>query len=189
MLDVLYFTFIACSLGYFVLSPRKEFPLLLLLHAVLQYGVTQLMWLGQSDQRVAGLLLLFVLLSSALLIWGRSLAYSRELFSVRAFVTVSQWLVLLAIALQLWLQRPDSVVMPSTGWHPPVRLSGILLGTLPKLGANFFLFTLVLQVVLGWGQRWPLRRSLLDILPVVLYWVLTISALRYLSSLGGYLVS
>ncbi|MCB0848125.1 MAG: hypothetical protein KDE26_32955, partial [Bacteroidetes bacterium] len=79
MLNLLYTLFILIILGYFILSKRKEVPLIVVLHAFFQYVLTLAFWIFNMNGAMAGLLLGFMTISTVLLVWGRYLNYSREL--------------------------------------------------------------------------------------------------------------
>ncbi|MEO0582476.1 MAG: hypothetical protein AAF135_09660, partial [Bacteroidota bacterium] len=55
---------------YVVTTPRKEFPIVVIFHALLQYGLTLAMWFLFLGRQHAIILMLFLWLSTLLLIWA-----------------------------------------------------------------------------------------------------------------------
>ena len=82
MLTWLYVLFIVLISAYLVFSERKEVPLFVVLHAILQYGFTLALWLFQMTSLLGALLLGFIAASTFLLIWARSFNYNKPNFLV-----------------------------------------------------------------------------------------------------------
>lgn len=168
MLDLLYVLFLFLLVGYFFLSTRKEVPFLVMVYAISQYLMTQFFWMNQVSTRMSGLLLLYITLTSGVLIWGRSLQIGRELNLLKAFFRVSGWSVLLIAVLILWVKGPFALEIPEMsgvvahvgGWQflPVLKLTG---------NALFFIF--VLMLILNWGERVNFRQSLTDYAPFIFY--------------------
>ncbi|MEO1417715.1 MAG: hypothetical protein AAFW00_20695 [Bacteroidota bacterium] len=154
---------------YVVTTPRKEFPIVVIFHALLQYGLTLAMWFLFLGRQHAIILMLFLWLSTLLLIWARSVNYSNELLSIRLFFSISQWAVLLMLGLFLALESPYYYVTTASSQGVAPHFQHISLRPIIKLGANFLLFTTFFQLTLNWGQKWPLLRSLIDLGPILLY--------------------
>lgn len=171
MLNALYIGFICISLLYLLLSPRKEVPLVILLQALLQYVFTLAVWSLQLPGPLGFILWSYMTATTLLLIWGRSLPVSRQWYSVRLFFTVSQWALLLMLAVLVGLRSPYlyTEVGDLSGAH-----GGQVLTLHPalKFSGNLILFTSFFHLIMHWGQEWSLRKSLMDLGPVVVYFLL-----------------
>ena len=71
MLTVLYLICISLCLIWFLLASRKELPLLVLTHTLLQYAFTLVSWFFQLNYLLSGVLLVFLMVSAILLILGQ----------------------------------------------------------------------------------------------------------------------
>lgn len=172
MVNIFYTLFIVSCLLYFLLSRRKEVPFLVLIHALLQYLFTLSFWVFQMNNSMAGLLLGFIFVSSLLLIWARGLNYSRELLSIQLFFSVSQWMGIMAVGLFIFLKSPFYYLMPSSAWHSNLNAHQISIHPVIKLCGNLFLFTTFFHLILNWGEKWSIRKSLVDLGPFVIYLII-----------------
>ncbi|GAB4409955.1 MAG: hypothetical protein OHK0039_13980 [Bacteroidia bacterium] len=169
MVSTVFVLFLVSMSTFVLLAGRKEVPVIVLLHALVQYAFTLAQWAFRLNDYLSGMLLGFIILSSLLLFWGRSMNYSNELHSVRLFFTMGQWVLLLGLVLYMGLKSPYYYVIPSSSWHPDIPMHRLSIQPVLKLGGNLLIFTTFFQLVLHWGQRWPLRRSLADLGPLLLY--------------------
>ena len=71
MLDGIYLLFILALTVYLLLSSKKELPLTVVVHAVLQYIFTLVMWFTDMNSYLAAVLLAFMVSTTGLLIWGK----------------------------------------------------------------------------------------------------------------------
>jgi len=187
MLDLLFLIFIVSAVGYLLAAARKEFPLFILLHAVLQYAMLMLIWKGNLPPLMASFGLGFMWLSSFSLLWARSLNYSRAFKVLRGSLSVVQWAILLGLGLTLMGGTANAFVyiansQPFAPLNPYAhRLQPIAEAT--KLLGNLLVFTTFMHIVLQWGQKWSFRKSMLDLGPVLLYF-LTVVGLHLLRSTG-----
>ncbi|MEZ4774316.1 MAG: hypothetical protein R3D00_14120 [Bacteroidia bacterium] len=177
MVNIFYTLFIVACLLYFILSSRKEIPFLILVHALFQYLFTLSAWVFQMNNPMAGLLLGFIFASTLLLIWARGLNYSRELLSIHLFFSVSQWMGILAVGLFIFFKSPFYYLMPSSAWHSNLSAHQMSIHPVIKLCGNFFLFTTFFHLILSWGAKWSLRKSLVDLGPLIVYFAI-IAVLR-----------
>ncbi|RMG75741.1 MAG: hypothetical protein D6722_00440 [Bacteroidetes bacterium] len=169
MVSTVFALFCVLLVVYFLFSSRKEVPLMILLHAGIQYGLALVLWMFRLGPYLSGMLLGFMVLSSFLLIWARSLTYSREWQGIRIFFSLAQWTVLLALVIFATVKSPYYYLVPSSTWHPDVPVHRMTIQPALKLGGNILLFTTFFQVILHWGQKWDLRKSLVDLGPILLY--------------------
>jgi hypothetical protein len=171
MLNILYIGFIAAGLLWFLLAGRKEMPLLVITHSVLQYAFTLISWFFQLNPALSALLLVFLMLSGVLLIWARSLNYSKELISIRMFFSMLQWVVIFAVGVFILTKSPYHYMMPSANWQGHVPAHQLAVHPIIKICGNLLIFTTFFHLILNWGQRWQIRKSILDLLPMVIYLV------------------
>jgi len=171
MLNALYIGFICISMLYLLGASRKEVPLVILLQALLQYVFTLAVWSLRLPGPLGIILLSYMTGTTLLLIWARSLTVSKQWYSVRLFFTVSQWAMLLMLAVLVSIRSPYLYTDAGdlSGGH-----GGQILTLHPalKFGGNLMLFTGFFHLIMHWGQAWSLRRSLLDLGPVLLYCLL-----------------
>ncbi|MEL6192058.1 MAG: hypothetical protein AAFR66_08415 [Bacteroidota bacterium] len=172
MLTWLYVLFIVLISAYLVFSERKEVPLFVVLHAILQYGFTLALWLFQMTSLLGGLLLGFISASTFLLIWARSLNYSRELYSIKLFFSLTQWIVVLAIGVFMAIESPYYRMVPASSWQAYIDMDVLSIHPVIKLCGNLLLFTTFFHIMGHWGQKWNIRKSLFDLMPVWLYFLL-----------------
>ncbi len=173
MLDGVYLLFILALTVYLLLSAKKELPIIVVVHAVLQYILTLVMWFTDMSPYLAGVLLAFMVSTTGLLIWGRSLNYSRDHQMIKVFVALGQWTVMVSILLFLMLKSPYSYHFSSLGSGNGHSLAYSTIHPFIKLCGNLLLFTTFLQVILSWGTSWSIKQSLRDLGPIVLYFLLT----------------
>jgi len=171
MLNALYIGFICISVVYLLGVSRKEVPLVILLHALLQYVFTLAVWSLRLPGPLGIILLSYMTATTLLLIWGRSLTVSKQWYSVRLFFTVSQWALLLMLAVLVGLRSPYLYTNADdlSGAHGAHILT---LHPALKFGGNLMLFIGFFHLIMHWGQIWSLRRSLLDLGPTLLYFLL-----------------
>ncbi|MDX2247848.1 MAG: hypothetical protein SF052_13775 [Bacteroidia bacterium] len=169
MVNLFYLFFIVACLLYFLFSHRKEVPFVILIHALLQYLMTLSFWVFQMNNPMAGLLLGFIFASTILLIWARGLNYSRELHSIQLFFSVSQWMAIVAVGLFISLKSPFYYLIPSSAWHSNLNAHQMSIHPVIKLCGNLLLFTTFFHLILNWGSRWSVRKSLIDIGPLLIY--------------------
>lgn len=180
MLNIAFLVLMLGFLAYWFFAPRKEIPTLILLHAILQYGLTLASWQLQLSSILTGILLSFLILSTFLLIWARSLDYSREMHNIRLVFSVLQWAILISIVGYISFKSPYSYVSPVGQWHPPLAgQKGISLHPMLKFGMNILTFTTFYHLVLHWGQKWTFRKSLIDLGPFIVFLVI-LAILRYI---------
>ena len=154
---------------YFLFSGWKEIPLLLICYALLQYGLTLVLWGFQLSSGLSSMLMLFIWLSAIMLIWGRSLSYGRDLFSIRLFFSVSQWAILLVLFIFIFLKSPFYYVFPTSELNHNLPIQKLGFHPILKLSGNILVFTTFFHVVLHWGQRWKWTKSLIDLSPMLIY--------------------
>ncbi|MEL6674236.1 MAG: hypothetical protein AAFR61_18665 [Bacteroidota bacterium] len=172
MLNFLFVGFIFISALYLFLSPRKEVPLVIILHAFFQYVMTLGFWLVQMNTYFAGMLLGFMVTTSVLLVWARNLNYSKDLLSIRLFFTLTQWTALVAVVIFIVVKSPYYYMVPSSSWQDLVDHQQLSIHPAAKLCGNVLLFTTFFHLVLGWGQRWSASKSFWDLSPLFLYFLL-----------------
>lgn len=183
MLNALFVGFVVVSLLYILLAPRKEVPVLIVLQALLQYVYTLSVWALRLPPPLGSILLAYLTATTLLLIWGRNLPYSWQWLSIRLFFTVSQWALLLMVALLAGLRSPYLYSQP----HDLLGAHGgqvLTIHPVLKFGGNLMIFSVFFHILLHWGQHWSLRKSLLDLGPVLIYF-LTLLLLRYLQATQG----
>ncbi|MCI4669602.1 MAG: hypothetical protein MRZ79_15820 [Bacteroidia bacterium] len=156
-------------LMYFLFAGRKELPLLLVSHALLQYGLSMVLWYFHLSGSLASILMVFIWISSILLIWARSLNYGQDLFSIRLFFSVSQWAILLVLFLFIAIKSPFYYVFPATSLGQNVPVQHMTFHPILKLSGNLLIFTTFFHVIVHWGQRWKWHKSLIDLSPIIIY--------------------
>ena len=181
MLNLLYTLFILIILGYFILSKRKEVPLIVVLHAFFQYVLTLAFWIFNMNGAMAGLLLGFMTISTVLLVWGRYLNYSRELLSIQLFFSISQWAIIGSVLVFMAVKSPYYYLIPSSTLHSHINAHQLSIHPVIKLCGNILLFTTFFHLILNWGQKWSIRKSLVDLGPFLIYLVLA-AMLRFFQS-------
>ncbi|MDX1908136.1 MAG: hypothetical protein SF053_13960 [Bacteroidia bacterium] len=184
MISFFFSLYITACLWYLFWSPRKEIPLVIVLHALLQYVLTLALWLFYMDSRMTGLLLGYMAATTLLLIWGRQLTYSRELISIRVFFRLTQWVILGGLLIFVLFQNPYVFMEPSEQWAGRLNFQHLTFHPLLKLAGNVLAFTSFFHVILHWGQAWSLRKTWLDLGPLVGY-ILLMMGVRYLSGDPG----
>ena len=130
---------------------------------------------------MAGLLLGFMVISSVLLVWGRNLNYSRELLSIQFFFSISQWTVIASVLIFMAVKSPYYYLMPSSAWSAHINANQLSIHPVIKLCGNVLLFTTFFHLILNWGQKWSLRKSLIDLGPFMIY-ILLATLLRSFQS-------
>lgn len=178
MLNTLYGIFITLSLLYFLFSSRKEVPTLVLTQALLQYVWTLGMWSLRLSQQMTGILLGFMVATSLLLIWASRLAFSRQALSLSLFVGVSQWAVLLMLAVLIGLRSPYYYTTPLFESYLPFANQALSIHPAIKLSGNLMLFMAFFHLILGRREHWSIRNSLLKLGPALVYFCLALF-LRY----------
>ena len=181
MLNILYTLFIALALGYLVVAKRKEVPFVIVIHAFFQYILTLAFWIFHMNTAMAGLLLGFMAISSGLLVWARNLNYSRELLSIQFFFSISQWAVIASVLIFMAVKSPYYYLVPSANWHSHINAHQLSIHPVIKLCGNVLLFTTFFQLILNWGQKWSVRKSLIDLGPLMIY-ILLATLLRFFQS-------
>lgn len=180
MLDFVYLFFILLLILYLIVAQRKEMPFLVVTYVVIQYFFTSISWMAGMDGQVAAILLLFLVASSTLLVWGRSLNYSRETKLIKSFVGISQWGILI-IMIAFLLYKPYYILhYSSLDKNPHFGLVYSFVPPLFKICGNIFLFTAYLSFILNWGNKWNVKKSLKYFLPIFLY--LFLLSVLYLAS-------
>lgn len=189
MLDFFYFAYLLLMAGYLLVSLQKEFPFVVLLHGIFQYFFTQLVWIHTVDRRMSGLLLLFLVLTTFLLIWARSLNYSTELKSLRTFFRISQWGLLVLIFMVMWVKSPYVLEVSTYQLPGQTQVGSWSIQPFAKISGNILLFIFTFHLVLGWGSKWTSRQSVLDLGPFLIY-SLSILLLHYFIKFPmGYMIS
>lgn len=169
MLDALFVLFIVALVGYVIAAPRKELPLLVVLHAALQYTLLMLIWRGVLPKQVALLGLAFMFISSVSLIWARTLQFSRSNMFFRTSLSIVQWFLVSAMFASVFLGQNNTFVLIANSNPGIAPFSPYPVNETTKLMGNLIIFTTFMQVVLYWGQKWSLRKSLLDLGPSIIY--------------------
>ena len=172
MLNTLFIIFILACFAYLLFSPRKEIPLVVLLHALFQYAMTLIFWIFHMNTYFSAILLGFMLITTLILIWARSINYSRELQSIQLFFSLCQWAALLAVATFISIKSPYFYMVPSSGWHRHINPHQLSIHPAAKLCGNVLLFSTFFQIIIGWGRRWTIRRSLVDLGPILIYFTM-----------------
>lgn len=166
--EIGFLTLSLALLLYFLFSSRKELPMLLVCHALLQYGLSMVLWSFHLSSSLASIIMVFIWISSIMLIWARSLTYGQDLFSIRLFFSVSQWAILLVLILFVCIKSPFYYVFP-TAAHGGIPTQKLTFHPILKLSGNLLIFTTFFHVIVHWGQRWKWTKSLLDLAPIVIY--------------------
>jgi hypothetical protein len=173
MLDLLFISFILASVVYLLLSPRKEFPLLVLLHTALQYTLTMLVWHGNLPPSIAAISMGCMWAAAIVLVWGRSLNYSYKLKFLKYALSVFQWVIFIGLMVNIFAQDGQILLLTgnSIGGADMSRENQMsqLIIEMFHFGANILVFTTFLHIVLQWGQRWTIQKSLVDLGPAILY--------------------
>lgn len=172
MLDFAYFFFILSFLAYLLLARRKELPLLVISHGLLQYFFTLIMWFSEMESQLSSVTLLFIVATSTLLIWARGLNYSREFRMIKVMVELGQWIILLAMGLFLLVNSPFSYHLSSRGPNPHLGFGYSVIHPWLKSGGNLLIFTTYLLILLNWGSNWPTKKSLKNFAPILIYFLL-----------------
>lgn len=133
---------------------------------------------------MAGLLLGFIFLSTVLLIWARGLNYSRELHSIQLFFSVSQWIAIISVGIFISVKSPFYYLLPSSSWHSNLNAHQLSIHPVIKLCGNILVFTTFFHLILNWGQKWSIRKSLVDLGPLIVYFALIIF-LKIIQSSGN----
>ncbi len=170
MIDALYLIFIVLMVSYFLLDAKKESSSITLIHAVLQFVMTHLFWFGTMDRRMAGLLLLYLVLTSGIFLWVKTLHDDQELDSLRMLFRVAQWGVLVMVAGVVLIQSPYVMSIPDASW-PSATTSTWTFHPLVKMAGNFLLFATLFQLVTGRDRVWTLRESMLDFGAICVFFV------------------
>lgn len=178
MLTLLYLVFIGFCLLWFLLASRKELPLLVATHAILQYAFTLVSWFFQLNYALSALLLVFLMITAILLVWARNLNFSRELVSIRLFFSMLQWVLVFAVGIFILAKSPFQYIVPSSSWHGHIPAHQLSVHPVIKMGGNLMLFTTFFHLILHWGQRWNIKKSLIDLGPIAIY-LIAIAALRF----------
>ena len=181
MLNILFIIFIIGCAVYLVVAPRKEVPLIILLHALFQYAMTLVFWIFHMNTYFAGMLLGFMVLTTFLLIWARGMNYSRELHSIQMFFSLSQWAILIAVIIFISIKSPYFYMFPSSGWNQHINPHQLSIHPAAKLCGNILLFSTFFQLIIGWGRRWTIRKSIIDLGPICIYFAM-MGLLRYFQS-------
>lgn len=169
MLDFIYLLFILLLISYLLVAQRKEIPFLVVTHVVIQFFFTTISWMADMDGQISAILLLFLVASSTMLVWGRGLNYSRETKLIKVFVNISQWAVLV-IMLGFLLYKPYYILhYSSVGKSPHFGLVYSFTPPLFKICGNLLLFSTYLTFILNWGNKWDIKKSLKNFLPIFLY--------------------
>ncbi len=171
MLNFLYIGFISLGLIWFLGASRKEMPLLVIMHTLLQYAFTLICWFFQINTALSALLLIFLMLTGLLLLWARSLNYSKELISIRMFFSMVQWVVILAVGVFILVKSPFHYLIPSSSWHGEMPVHQLAVHPIIKVCGNVLFFTTFFHLILNWGQKWDLRKSFFDLMPLIVYLV------------------
>ncbi|MEM7368480.1 MAG: hypothetical protein AAF587_07735 [Bacteroidota bacterium] len=179
MLNTGFFVLTLVYLAYWFFASRKEIPSIILLHALLQYGLTLALWQLKLSPMLTGILLGFLVLTSFLLIWARSLDYSREMHNIRLVFSMLQWAILVGILGFITLKSPYYYASAVSQWAPGMSPhQGLLLHPSVKFGTNILAFTTFYHLILHWGQKWSVKKSLFDLGPFVIF-LITLAVLRY----------
>lgn len=182
MLDSLYWLLIVASLIYVFAAPRKEIPLVIVLHGLLQYGMTLAGWTFRLGSLLGSILVSFLFLSSFLLIWARSLNYSKEYHSIRLFFSLAQWTVLIGLLGFIGWDSPYYYLLPSSTLIPGIEAHQLVIHPAVKFGGNFLVFAAFFHLILHWGQKWTPVKTLIDLGPIILYLLLTTGLSYFLST-------
>lgn len=146
---------------------------MLVCHALLQYGFSMVLWAFHLSGSLASILMVFIWVSSVMLIWARGLNYGQDLFSIRLFFSVSQWAILLVLFLFVSIKSPFYYTFPATvSGHLPVQK--LTFHPILKLSGNLLVFTTFFHVIVHWGQKWKWQKSLLDLSPIVIYAIMLV---------------
>jgi len=172
MLNTLFLLLIAGFTIFLLLSRRKEIPFFILLHGAIQYMLTLIFWLFEMNSYYAGILWFFIFFSSLVLVWARGMNYSREMHRVEMFFSVTQWGILLAVLVFVALNSPYYHMIPSASWSSQINPNPVAIHPIAKLAGNMLLFTTFFQLIIGWGRTWTFRKSVIELGPIILYFIL-----------------
>ncbi|MEM6265592.1 MAG: hypothetical protein AAGI38_24025 [Bacteroidota bacterium] len=172
MLDVAYYILISLLMAYLLVAAQKETPLLVLLHAIVQYLLTLGLWGMKMSGYIAGLLACFIFITSLVLVWIRNLNYSHELKILRIAFNWSQWVILGGLGIFMWTQSPFATVASSYEFHPHIEIPIGGLHPMVKVTGNVLMFSFLAQFFLFWGTKWTVGNSFRRLLPFLIYLVL-----------------
>jgi hypothetical protein len=174
MLDGLFLFFIALAAVYLLVAPRKEFPLVMIMHTVLQYALTMLAWSGALPPPIAVITMGCMWSAALFMVWVRSWQYSPRLKYVGYMTRVMQWGVLLFSVLDMvWNGNAGEMLVGHSGYESTYSLLYIFTEAHRFIG-NILVFFAFLQITLHWGQQWAWQKSLWDLMPVVSYFLLVL---------------
>lgn len=174
MINILFLTFILCCVAYLVIAPRKEVALFIIFHAFLQYILSLALWIFHMNTGLVSLLLGFMTTSTGLLLWARNMNYSREQHSFRRYFLLGQWGLLVVIVFFMAVRSPYYYLVPAASWHAHINPNLMSIHPLIKLSGNAFVFTTFFLIMLHWGQKWNIWRSLLVLGPFFLYLLIVV---------------
>lgn len=166
MVNILFIIFFCSLAAYFIYSPRKEAPSVIVAHALLQYILTLGLWIFQLNDSLAVLMLSFITGTTLLLIWARSLNYSRELNAIKLLFSLFQWVVLLGVGIFIAIKSPYDRLIPAGSWQQYINVNSLGIHPVIKLACNILLFSTFFHLIAHWGQKWTVKKSLFDLSPI-----------------------
>lgn len=172
MLDGLFLFFIALAAVYLLVAPRKEFPLVVILHTVVQYALTMLAWQGALPPPIAVLTMGCMWSAALVMIWVRTWAYSPRLQYANYLARVMQWAVLGVAVLDVFGHNSSAEMLVGNALLMDESTLTMVLREANRFIGNLLVFMSFLQIILHWGQHWTVKKSLLDLFPVVGYFML-----------------
>lgn len=187
MLDIGYVMYFGGLLAVVLFAAKKEIPLFVVFHSLLQYVFTILGWYGAMDSQGTGLLLMGLIVSTLCLFWGSTLSETQTVFPIQLFFTISSWVILLVLGLFAWIKSPYDygyLLTESLPFHEEPSKQVLPLHPLIKIGGNVLIFMGFLQISLAWRRIWTLQKSLLDLSPLGIY-LLMLTIWWWLRENGG----
>lgn len=172
MLTALFTIYIVICLLYLIWVPRKEMAMLVILHAFVQYAMTLTLWFFQINSQLTALLLGFMFATSILLLWARNINYSQEWLAVRIFFSLVQWSMIVFIISYLIFQPAYNQFVPSIAWQGKIAAQHLAINPVIKVCGNLILFTSFFQIMLHWGQKWTIKKSLFNLGPMIIYFII-----------------
>ena len=168
--NLIYGLAILFLLAQLLIARKKEFGLLVISHAVLQYVYTLLSWRLQLAPGVALATLGFIVATTMLLIWARRMHIgSNDQKMAQTLVNALQWTFLGALLFFVIIRSPDWYEFSGSNENGAIIGSYVSLHPFIRMSGNYFLFALFAQITIRWGLVWKPRDTLLNLGPFVGY--------------------
>ncbi len=169
--------------AYVLWSARKEIPLMLLFHVLIQYGFTLGIWFFTLSPTTTGVLLVGLCIGTPILIWGRILPLGKQWTASYRISWVMGWILISGIVGWMVWKGPYAYQEVSQAWRDIFPGTPLLLNQAFKWVGNGLLFLTFFQIILHWGERWTALGTWLSFGPIVLYLFVLILLQVHLSTL------